>query len=108
MIGYVNENLQTRGRDIRFDLRRKCCRAWVQVEYGLREKAPKHPGQEEAVVTRQPAGGAAALAGEGRSAGKPAVGGFSDGGGGWNFPRNSVSQDRVEDAPLPASRRQVL
>lgn len=34
VISRVNENLKTRGRNVRFDLRRKCCRAWIQVEYG--------------------------------------------------------------------------
>ncbi len=34
MISSVNHNLEARRRDVRFGFRRKCCGAWVQVEYG--------------------------------------------------------------------------
>lgn len=34
VIGNVNYNLKARGRDVRFSLKRKCCRSWVQVDYG--------------------------------------------------------------------------
>lgn len=33
MIGYVNQNLKSRKREVRFDLKRKCCQSWVEVEY---------------------------------------------------------------------------
>lgn len=33
-MGYVNNNLEARGRDVRFKLKRECCRSWVQVDYG--------------------------------------------------------------------------
>lgn len=104
MTGYVNDNLEARGRDVRFDLKRKCCRAWVQVEYGLAAKSdmarrsPNHSNQcEEAIITHQPVagGGGATLAGEGRLAGKPAVGVVSHSGGG-NLPI-TASQWRGED-----------
>lgn len=29
----MNQNLKARKRDVRFDLKRKCCRSWIEVEY---------------------------------------------------------------------------
>ncbi|CAN0125393.1 unnamed protein product, partial [Ascophyllum nodosum] len=40
VIGVVNGNLEARGRDVRFQLIRKCCRAWVQVNYGMESSPP--------------------------------------------------------------------
>ncbi|CAM9349214.1 unnamed protein product, partial [Sphacelaria rigidula] len=33
VISYVNQNLKARKRELRFDLKRKWCRSWIEVQY---------------------------------------------------------------------------
>ncbi|CAM9527386.1 unnamed protein product [Scytosiphon promiscuus] len=59
VIASVNRNLETRRRNVRFGFRRKCCRAWVQVEYGAAVASWPSPSKLPPVLQAGAAGMAA-------------------------------------------------
>ena len=80
----VNENLEAGRKDVRFDLKRKCCQAWVQVEYGALLPPSDLPRSKSAAAAAATSSRPATqtFEGGGSAVTAPPVGGYGGGGGG--------------------------
>lgn len=71
VVGHVNGNLKARARDVRFELKRTCCKSWLQVEYGSSQEGSSGPGAPEGPAVAPdgapPAAGASKRAGSGKA-----------------------------------------
>eukprot|EP00904_Undaria_pinnatifida_P002495 jgi/Undpi1/12246/HiC_scaffold_5.g01922.m1 len=69
----VNENLEARRKEVRFDLKRKWCQAWVQVEYGASVSSSNLALPTEAAVATSSQPITKAFVGGGRAETAPGV-----------------------------------
>lgn len=73
MMSSVNENLEARRKEVRFDLKRKWCQAWVQVEYGASVSSSNLALPTEAAVATSSQPITKAFVGGGRAETAPGV-----------------------------------